>query len=443
MRLVVIGGVAAGMSAAAKAKRMDKSIEVEVYEKGEVVSYGACGLPYYVGGFENDYTKMLIRSPEEFERGGIMVHLRHEATAINPDDKSVTIINHETGQIKTVQYDKLMIATGASAILPPFPGAEKEGVRLLKTMDDGRVLHRLARQPHVENVVIVGGGYIGMECADAFLNLGKKVRIIEAAPRLLASFDSELALLAKEELIRHGVQVHLDEKVESFTGEARVEAVNTNKGSYRADLVVVAVGVRPATAFLKGSGIKLAANGAVVVNRWMETTLPDIYAAGDCAQSYHSLTGKNGYLALGTVANKCGRIAGENIAGGNREFLGALGSAAVKVCELEMVRTGLGEEEAKALGLKYKTIAVEDRAHSGYYPGATDIFIKLIYEEASMKILGAQLCGKQGAVLRGNVFATAIQAGMTTTQLGMTDMAYAPPFAGVWDAVHIACNAAK
>lgn len=443
MKVIVIGGVAAGMSAASKIKRLDKDAEVVVYEKGNFLSYGACGLPYYVGGFNDDHTRMIARTKEQFESMGIKAFTNYEVLKVVPEEKKVLVRNHSTGDIFIDTYDKLMIGTGAGAIKPPIPGVDLYGVYQLKTLEDGIWLKKFAQNEDINNVVIVGGGYIGIETADAFLELGKKVTIIEFANRILMPFDEEIAKLAEEELLSHGVDLKTGEKVVSLKGEGKVETVVTDKGEYRADLVILAIGVRPATAFLNGTGIHISPNGAIIVDREMRTSLPDVWAAGDCALVYHKLMKENVFLPLGTVANKCGRIAGDNIAGSHQKFTGALGSAAIKVCNIELGRTGLSESDAKRLKFNYKTVVVNAYDHPGYYPGQTPITIKIIYEAGTKKLLGAQTAGRKGAVLRVDCFAIAIHNNMMTDELGMLDLVYAPPFAGVWDAIHIACNAAK
>ncbi|MEM1484473.1 CoA-disulfide reductase [Oscillospiraceae bacterium PP1C4] len=443
MKVIVIGGVAAGMSAASKIKRAAPQMDVVVYEKGGFLSYGACGLPYYVGGFNDDYRRMIARTQKQFDDIGVVTHLHHEVIKVDPQTKQVFVRDNDTGKTFSDQYDKLMISVGAYSVVPPFPGAEKMGVHTLKTLEDGIFLREYARSDKIQDVVIVGGGYIGVECAEAFLNLGKRVRMIEAAPRILSSFDDEMAQLADAELRSKGVELHLGEKVRSFLGDFYVSHVETDKGTYTADLVIVAVGIRPMTDFLKDTGITMDKNGAILVDDELRTSLPDVYAAGDCVLCYNEIFEEDSVLALGTVANKCGRIAGENIAGGHRKFQGALGTAALKVCGLEMARTGMGERDAIRLGRNYNTVTVRAYDHPAYYPNPTPITIKVIYEKDTRKILGAQACGAKGAVLRIDVFAVAVHAGMTTEELGMTDLAYAPPFAGVWDAIQIACNAAK
>ncbi|MGB4657594.1 MAG: CoA-disulfide reductase [Mobilitalea sp.] len=443
MRVIIIGGVAAGMSAASKIARMDRTAEVVVYEKGGFLSYGACGLPYYVGGFNDDYRRMIARTQEQFSKTGIITNLYHEVVKVDTEKKQVFVKDLKNGTMFIDKYDKLMVATGATAIVPPFPGVNLMGVHVLKTLEDGIFLKDYAATPSIKKVTIVGGGYIGIECAEAFLNIGKEVRLIEAADRILTPFDEELTCLATEELNRHGVKIHLGEKVKAFHGTTSVSQIETDKGIYDTDLVIIAIGIRPNTAFMKETGIRMAKNGAILVDRELRTSIEDIYSAGDCILVYNEAMEEDSFLALGTVANKCGRIAGANIAGEHQKFIGALGSAAIKVCNIELGRTGLGEGEAKRLQKRYKAIVVQANDHPAYYPNPTPITIKLIYEEGTRKILGAQACGEKGAVMRIDVFAVAIHAGMTTDELGMTDLVYAPPFAGVWDAIQIACNIAK
>ncbi len=442
MKTVILGGVAAGMSAASKIKRVDPRVDVVVYEKRGFLSYGACGLPYYVGGFNDDFRRMIARTEETFHSMGVETHLHTEAIAADFPRREITLRDENGNEFKE-KYDKLLIATGAESVVPPIPGREKVGVHVLKSLEDGIFLREVGFDPAVRNVVIVGGGAIGIECADAFLNLRKSVTLIEAADRVLTPFDPEFSEEAANELRRCGVTLRLSEKVQAFCGGDHVESVETDQGTYPADLVILSVGVRPSTGFLTDPRLKKARNGALIVDREMKTSITDVYAAGDCAVTYHSLTRGQTYLALGTVANKTGRIAGENLCGRHQKFLGVLGSAAIKVCDLEFGRTGLGEKEAMSLREPAASVIVEAYDHPAYYPDPTPIKIKVIFEKRTKRLLGAQLCGKKGAAIRTDVFAAAIQGGMRTDELGMTDLIYAPPFAGVWDAVQIACNAAK
>lgn len=447
MKVIVIGGVASGMSASSKIKRMDKSAEVVVYEKGGFLSYGACGLPYFVGGFNDDYRKMIARTKEQFESIGIKTNLHCEVLKVIPEEKKVFVLNHETKDVFIDTYDKLLISTGARAIEPNIEGKDANNIYYLKSLEDGLVLKEKIQRDsnNINNVVVVGGGYIGIEVVDAFLHLGKNVTCVEFANTILTPFEPELVNMAVETLKSNGVNLKTGEKVVKVTKDdnGNVVSVVTDKGEYKADLVVFAVGVKPNTDFLTDTNIELAKNGAIIVDREMRTSVEDIWAAGDCSLVYHKGLEENVYLPLGTVANKCGRIVGENILGYHKKFVGALGSAGIKVVDLEMGRTGLSEADAKRLKLDYSTSIVKSYDHPAYYPNPTPLLIKIIYENGTKKLLGAQVAGEKGAVLRVDIFATAIHSGMSTDDLGFVDLVYAPPFAGVWDAVQIACNSAK
>lgn len=443
MKAIVIGGVAAGMSAASKLRRVVPDAQITVYERGGFLSYGACGLPYYVGGFNEDPSKMIARTQAAYTEMGIETHLFHEVTHVDPQKKTVTVRNLDTGNVFEDSYDVLMIGTGCNSVSPKIPGADSPFVFYLKTMEDGLLLHEITRLKDVAHVVVVGGGYIGVEMAEALLHLGKKVTLIEGSPRLLASFEPEFSELAAQELERHGVNVLVGCRVEEIAENGSERIVRTSQGDVSCDMIVMSVGVVPATDFLRDTGIRLARNGAILVDREMRTSLDSVWAAGDCAVVYHKLMEEDYFIPLGTYANKCGRIAGGNMAGAHDKFVGALGTAAIKVCDLEMGRTGMSEQDAKRLGVEYKTKLVTANDHPAYYPGPVKLTIKLLYEARTRKLLGANVAGANDAVMRTDIFAVAIHAGMTTDELGMVDLAYAPPFAGVWDAVHIASNAAK
>ena len=443
MRVIVIGGVAAGMSAASKLRREDPEAEIVVYERGSFLSYGACGLPYYIGGWNEDPQKLIARTPEKFREMGIETHLRHEALRVDPREKTVTVRDLESGREFTDRYDRLMIAVGCRSAAPPVPGYDLPAVFSLRSMEDGLLLHEVARLPRVHHVVIVGGGAIGVEMAEALVRLGKQVTLLEGAERLLRPFEPEFSELAAQELEKNGVAVKLKCRLQAIEEKGEYRLVRTEKEELRCDLVLMAAGIRPETGFLKDTGIRMAPNGALLVDREMRTSLPDVWAAGDCATCYHRVLEEDYYLALGTVANKTGRIAGANLAGRHEKFTGVLGTAAIKVFDLEMGRTGLSEPEAGRLGISYKTKMVVTQDHPAYYPGPQKLMIKLIYQAGTRRLLGANVAGNHDAVMRTDMFALAIHAGMTTEELGMVDLAYAPPFASVWDAVHIAANAAK
>ncbi len=445
MKAVIIGGVAAGMSAASKLKRLMPHAEVTVYERGSFLSYGACGLPYFIGGVNSDPGLMIARSREDFEKQGIKTFLRHEAIGLDPAARVVRVSDLDSGRTLEDRYDRLMIAVGCDSAVPPVPGADLPGVFYIKSMEDSLLFEKIVSLPGVRSAVIIGGGYIGVEMAEAMLERGLDLTVVEGGERLLSPFEPEFSLLAAQELEGRGVKLRLNEKVTSVEERAQERVVRTTGSAYTADVVIMCAGVVPSTGFLRDCGIRLARNGAVTVDREMRTSLEDVYAAGDCAVVYNRITQEDFFLPLGTVANKCGRIAGGNMAGRHDKFVGALGTAAIKVCDLEMARTGMSEQDAKRTGIDYSISMVSVFNHPAYYPGRQKLMIKLIYEKGTKRLLGANAAGGMGsgAVLRTDMFAVAIHAGLSADEFGMIDLAYAPPFSGVWDAVHIAANAAK
>lgn len=444
MRIVIIGGVAAGMSAAAKARRLDKNADIVVYERTEVISWGACGLPYFLGDFFTDPKVMIARTKEEFIENGIEVNTEHEVLSVNVSNKTLTVKDLNSGKEFEDTYDKLMIATGASPVIPPIENIHIDNVFTLKEYKDGIAIKELLKKEEIANIVIIGAGFIGIEASEAMRKLGKSCRLIQLDSRVLPeSFDKEITDIMQQELVKHGVDLHLEEMVKKLNGEGKVKEVVTNKGTYPADLVIICTGVRPNTTFVKDAGLKMLRNGALIINEYGETNIKDIYAAGDCASVYHLVRKDNIYIPLATTANKIGRIVGENLAGEKNIFQGTLGSGAVKVMDLEAARTGISENEAIKNGITYKTIFIKDQNQTSYYPGQCDIYIKLIYDPNTKIILGGQIIGKNDAVLRVDVLAAAIFNKMTTDQLGMLDLCYAPPFARTWDAVNVAGNVAK
>lgn len=442
-RLIVIGGVAAGMSAASKARRLDPDLDIVVFERGEYVSYGACGLPYYIGGLTESKERLIARTPREFEKMGIKVFTSHEVIDVNFEEKTVKARNVKNNGILTKSYDSLVIATGAEPIIVPFPGVDLENVLTLSTIPDADKIKEIASNDDIKDVVLIGGGYINLELIDAMTLLGKNVRIIERMDTLLNKFDNEFGEMVKKESEKHGVSVHTGESLEEIIGNNKVEKIKTDKGEYPADLVIMALGIRPNTGFIKDSGIEMLKNGAIVVDKKGRTSIPDVYSAGDCATIYHKIKKENVYIPLGTNANKQGKIVGSVIGGEDINFSGILGTAVLKFLDMTFGMTGLTEKEAKNLSIDYGTITVETPNHAGTYPGMKKITIKLVYENNTHKILGAQLTGEDGVAKRVDVLALAIDRGMTTEELGMVDFSYSPPYATPWDAVAIAANAVK
>lgn len=441
MRFVVVGGNAAGMSAASRVKRRAPEWEVVVLEKTFEVSYGACGLPYYVAGLNDDIDLIRIRSAETFEKNGIQVRLGCSVKSVDYEKKQVSYLDNQgTAHLET--YDRLLIATGADPKVPPISGVQKKGIYCLKTLEDAQQLKTaILKEP--ENVAIVGGGYIGIEIAEAcLLQNSRHIRIIEAADRILNSFDPEFGQALVQELENHGVCIHTGERVVSFEGDEAVNRIVTDKGSYDADVVILSIGVAPNTDFL-GDPMEKLPGGAIVTNPAMETSVPDIYAAGDCATVWHKLLERPVSIALGTNANRQGRLAGDSVLGKPVEFKRALGTSMLRCMGLELAKTGLSQSDCEGNGIPYKTTTVQARSHARYYPDPKTLTVKLCYRPEDGVLLGAQIMGAQDAAWRIDVFACAIDQGMTTQELGFLDLGYAPPFASVWDAVAIAANASK
>lgn len=444
MKFIIVGGIAAGMSAAAKLRRLDKEAEITVYEKQSYVSFGACGLPYYVGGFFDNHEQMLVRTPEQFRESGINVQTEHEVIAVDTKAQTVKVKNLGTGEVFEDTYDKMMIATGASAIVPPIQNLDLENVHTMRSLEDGHILREKLQKEEIKTVGIIGAGFIGLEAVEAAKKCGKEVAVFQLEDRVLKEvFDAEITVYLEDELKAHNVALHTGTKVVALKGDKVVTHIVTDKEEVQVDLVILATGVRPSTAFLKDTGIEMLPNGAIVVDHEGKTSIPNIYAAGDCATVPHLLKEEPAYIPLATSANKLGRIVGENLGGKNMTFEGTLGSSCIKVMEIEAGRTGLSEEEAKRMNLDYKTVCIADKNQTDYYPGQESIVIKLIYDAQTKVILGGQVVGRKDAVQRTNVIATAIYAKMTTQQLGMLDLCYAPPFARTWDALNVAGNVAK
>ena len=445
MKIVIIGGVAAGMSAAARARRNLKDAQIIVFEQGDLVSFGACGLPYYAGAWFDDPAFMLARTPEQLRESGIDVRLHHRVTSVNHAARTVSVTNLDSGEAHEESFDRLMIATGANPIRPPFAGINFANIQTLTKMADGEKLRSALADPSCKEVVVIGAGFIGLETVEACLHRGKSVRLIQLDDRVLVdAFDKEITDLLEKHLADAGVSLHLSETVSGFKGvDGKLTEVVTNKGSYPADLAVLAVGVRPATAFLAGSGIETLPNGAVIVDRDGGTNLPQVYAAGDCASVPQALDGSPAYVPLATGANKLGRVVGDVLADKPVRYPGSLSSACIKVLGMEAGRTGISERDAARKGVACKTVFIQDKDHANYWPGQSDIAVKLLYDPESRKLIGGQVAGGQGAVLRTDVLAAAITGGLTVDQLGMLDLCYAPPFSRTWDVLNVAGNVAK
>lgn len=435
MKVVIIGGDAAGMSAAMQIVRNEEKAEVVTLEKGNIYSYGQCGLPYVISGKIESTEKLIARSVETFrEKYGIDARVYHEATDVDTENKIVKGKNLQSGENFSESYDKLLIATGVSPVKPGWDGIDLEGVHTLKTIPDAeKVMGDMSDS--VKHVAVIGGGYIGLEMAEAFRELGKEVRIIELGPQLGGIFDKDMAEYIHKEAERNNVSVHTNEAVKELKGDSRVKKIVTDKGEYDADLVLVSVGVKPNTDFAQECGLHTVGNGAIQVNRYMETSIKDIYAAGDCATHYHRVKERDDFIPLGTTANKQGRIAGLNIIGRPNTFKGVVGTSVIKFFDLTLGRTGLSTSEAKELNLPFTSCATEATDIAGYYPDARELKVKLIYRDDNERILGGQFIGKHGVDKRVDVLATALFHQMTLHDIEDLDLAYAPPYNSVWDPI--------
>ncbi len=444
-RLVIIGGDAAGMSAAAQARRLaaPEALEIVAFERGAHTSYAACGLPYLLGGFVGAARELVARTPQEHRARGIDVHVRHEVTAIDPAAAMVAVRDLESGRERTERWDALLIATGASGIMPPWPGAGADGVFQLRTLDDAAAVEaRIAAG--ARRAVVVGAGYIGLEVAEGLLARGLSVSVVERLDAPMgAVLDPDMSGAVADAMRAAGVDLRLGVSVQGFeTEDGRLRAVRTDAGSIPADLAVVGLGVRPNVELARAAGIRLGEAGGIAVDARLRTSLPNVWAAGDCVESRHRVSGRPVVIALGTHANKQGRAAGTCIAGGDAAFAGVLGTAITRFGELEIGRTGLGEREAAAAGFDAFSTVTEASSRAHYFPGAQPMRIKLVAERGSGRLLGAQIVGLGESAKRIDVLATALWNRMTVQEIGEMDLSYAPPFAPVWDPVLLAAGRA-
>ena len=442
-RLVVIGGDAAGMSAASQARRRRKpdDLEIIVLEKGNYVSYSACGEPYFVSGDVEDFDDLLVRTPEQFWKVSIEARIRHEVIAIDTGLGTVTVQNLTDESEETIGYDQLLYATGAQSIRPPIEGTDQQGIYELRTLDDAMKLRHVATGG-AQKAVVVGGGYIGLEVAEAFHTLGVETTIVTMAPTVLErTFDPDMGEKIGNRIQDMGIELITEHKVECLEGrDGKVVGVGCSDRSIKADLVVLALGSRPATRLAADAGIPLGASGAVSVDDRQRTPVDGVWSAGDCADAMHRITGRPINLHLGTVANKAGRVAGINLGGGDATFPGVLGTAITKVHDFEIARTGLAEFEAEAAGFEYVAAEVGSSTAAHYWPGSSPMRIKMVAERGTGKVLGAQIFGGTGAGKRIDTVAAALWSEMTASDLAMADLAYSPPFSGVWDPVNIAAR---
>jgi len=437
-RMVVIGGDAAGMSAAAQARRRRPASDLEIvaFERGPHTSYSACGLPYYAGGVVADWRELVARTPAQFAGQDIDARTGHLVEEIDLVARRVRVRDLAGGRTFDEPWDVLVIATGSEPIRPPLPGIDLPGVHSLSILQDGIDLRR-AVDAKPARAVVIGGGYIGLEAAEALVYRGVPTSLVEQGPEVMNSVDPDMGALVGQALREAGVEVFTDEKVEAIEGDTRARAVRTASRTLPADLVVLGLGTWPATRLARGAGIAIGQTGAIVVGPRMQTPQEGVWAAGDCVETRHLVSGAPVNYHLGTIANKQGRVCGINLGGGYATFPGALGTAVTQIWPVEVARTGLSEAELAPLGLEYETVSVDSTTRAGYFPGAAPIRTKVIAERRSGRLLGAQIVGREGAAKRIDVFATALWNRMTVDDMVHLDLSYAPPFAPVWDPVLI------
>ena len=440
MKVVIVGGVAGGATAAARIRRLDESAEITIFEKSNYISYANCGLPYYIGGEITDREELTLQTPESFySRFRINVFVRHEVLSIDTAAKTVKVKNRDSGEVLSCNYDKLVLSPGARPIKPPFLGSDDERIFTLRNVEDTFRIKDYLTAKAPKRAVVVGGGFIGIEVAENLVRLGIDVTLVEAAPQLMAPFDEDMAAFIHTEVRRNGVKLKLGAAVESFVNEEGGLGVRIKGGEeIVADMAVIAIGVAPDTALAKEAGLELGIKGSIVVNDRMETSAPDVYAVGDAAEIKNFVTGKPALISLAGPANKEGRIAADNICGKDSRYGGGQGSSVIKVFRLTAAATGVNERTAKLEGIDADKVILSPMSHAGYYPGGKIMTMKVLFERGTYRLLGAQIVGYEGVDKRIDVLATAIRAGMKATELVELDLAYAPPYSSAKDPVNMA-----
>ena len=440
MNVVIVGGVAGGATAAARIRRLDEQAEIVVFERSGYISYANCGLPYYIGGVIEDLEDLTLQTPESFfSRFRIQMKVHHEVIAIHPDKKTVSVKNLETGGEFEENYDKLLLSPGAKPVWPNLPGMGSDQLFTLRIVEDSFRIKEFVDQQKPKSAVMVGGGFIGLEVAENLRELGLDVTIVQRPKQLMNPFDADMASFIHSEVRKHGVNLALGYRVEGFAEkDGGVDVLLKDLPSIHADMVVLAIGVTPESSLAKNAGLALGMKGSILVNDRMETSAPDIYAVGDAVQVKHYVTGEDALIALAGPANKQGRIAADNICGGDSRYLGSQGSSVIKVFDMTAATTGINETNARKSGLDVDTVILSPMSHAGYYPGGKLMTMKVVFEKETYRLLGAQIVGYDGVDKRIDVLATAIHAGMKATALKDLDLAYAPPYSSAKDPVNMA-----
>ena len=440
MKVVIVGGVAGGATAAARIRRLDEQAEIVVFERSGYVSYANCGLPYYIGGVIEDPEALTLQTPESFfSRFRVTMKVHHEVTAIHSERKAVSVKNLETGELFEESYDKLLLSPGAKPTQPRLPGLGSEKIFTLRTVEDTFRIKEYIQEKQPKSAVLAGGGFISLELAENLRELGMDVTIVQRPKQLMNPFDADMAAFIHGEVRKHGVKLALGHTVEGFEEkELGVDVLLKDEAPLHTDMVVLAIGVSPDTGLAKDAGLELGIKGSILVNDRMETSVPDIYAVGDAVQVKHYVTGQDALIALAGPANKQGRIAADNICGGDSRYSGSQGSSVVKVFDLTAAATGVNETNAGKAGLSVDSVVLSPMSHAGYYPGGKVMTMKVVFEKETYRLLGAQIVGYEGVDKRIDVLATAIRAGLKATQLKELELAYAPPYSSAKDPVNMA-----
>ena len=440
MKVVIVGGVAGGATAAARIRRLDEQAEIVVFERSGFISYANCGLPYYIGDVITDPDELTLQTPESFfTRFRVNMKVRHEVTAIHPDRKTVSVKNLETGEEFEESYDKLLLSPGAKPTQPRLPGVGLDRLFTLRTVEDTFRIKRFINENQPKSAVLAGGGFISLELAENLRDLGMDVTIVQRPKQLMNPFDSDMAAFIHSEVRRHGVKLALGHTVEGFEEkDGGVDVLLKDAQPLHADMVVLAIGVSPDTALAKAAGLALGIKDSILVNDRMETSVPDIYAVGDAVQVKHFVSGQDTLIPLAGPANKQGRIAADNICGGDSRYHGSQGSSVIKLFDMTAAATGLNETNAKKAGIDADAVILSPMSHAGYYPGGKVMTMKVVFEKESFRLLGAQIVGYEGVDKRIDVLATAIRAGVKANELKELELSYAPPFSSAKDPVNMA-----
>ena len=439
MKIVIVGGVAGGATTAARIRRLDEHAEIIIFERSGYISYANCGLPYYIGDTITDSEELTLQTPEGFySRFRVDVKVHHEVIDIHPEIKKVSVMNLKSGEVFQENYDKLVLSPGAKPAQPRMSRIGIDKLFTLRTVEDTFRIKEYINKNHPKSVVLAGGGFIGLEMAENLRELGMDVTIVQSSKQLMTPFDFDMASIIHSKMRKHGIKLKLGYTVDGFEEKhGGVDVLLKNSPSIHADMVVLAIGVIPDTALAKKAGLKLGVKGSIVVNDRMETSVPDIYAAGDAVQVKHYVTGNDMLISLAGPANKQGRIIADNICGGDSRYLGSQGSSVIKIFDMTAATTGINENYAREAGLNADTVILSPMSHAGYYPNGKVMTVKVVFEKKTYRLLGAQIIGYDGVDKRIDVLATAIHTGMKATQLKDLDLAYAPPYSSAKDPVNM------